>query len=102
MVWEEVVEYNSENNALVQGAGETGPLTAKDNFERGPHPDVPVGQLCTSLLKKRKLVGAHTPEGRRLSRMNELLLNRKTAIGDQLANINKEMAGLLDYLQPAA
>ncbi len=91
MVGEEVVDYSSEVKALPQGAGEIAHLKLNGYFEPTPH-----------LLVRRRHVGANSPEGRRLSRLNELLLNRKTAAGDQLAKINKEISGLLDELDGMA
>lgn len=53
---------------------------------------LPVGQLCTSLLKKRDRFGAFTPAGYRCSNLNEMLLSYRTATGDQRKNLERGMA----------
>ncbi len=68
MVGEEVVEHANEIKGLPQGAGETEPLTEKENFEGRPHPN--------PLLVARNRAGAETPIGRGLSNINEQNLAR--------------------------
>jgi hypothetical protein len=78
MVGEEVVEYNSENNDLLQGAGKSGPLTAKGNFEPSPHlPPLPfdIAAARRFIYAERRAVGAHTKLGRRHSKFGEQMEN---------------------------
>lgn len=45
----------------------------------------------SGLLVQRRLVGADSFEGRRMSMLDEMLQAREAAEGDQLANLNRDI-----------
>ena len=69
-----------------------GALIQKGNFDRCYHPE------ATELVRMRQRHGHDTPIGRRCSNLDEMLQNRKTATGDQLANLNYWIGVQIDDL----